>query len=186
MVTDHVEHIKNGRIYLRALDISDLERVYVWHNDQSLYEHLGGVFRWVSRTAEEAWVRQRCAYSATEVNLAICLVDTDEHIGNVYLRNIDWVGRHAELHILIGSAAQRGKGYGKEAIELALAHAFNDLGLERIYLFVLASNETAQRLYRKCGFIEEGRLRKHAYKQGEFIDVIVMGLLKSEWKGRIG
>lgn len=169
------------RVYLRALDASDLERVFVWHNDRELYGQLGGTFRWVSRIAEEEWLHRRCAYSTSEVNLAICLKDTGEHIGNVYLRNIDWIARNAELHIFIGPAELRGHGYGREALELVLTHAFNDLGLERIYLYVLASNENAYRLYTKCGFVQEGTLRCHAYKLGKFEDVIVMGLLRTEW-----
>jgi RimJ/RimL family protein N-acetyltransferase len=173
----------NPRIYLRALDISDLERVFIWHNDADLYEHLGGNFHWVSHSMEEEWFRRHCTYSTNEANLAICISETHEHIGNLYLRDIDWVARHAELHIFIGAKDHRGLGYGEEAMQLAITHAFRDLGLQRVYLYVLASNEPAQKLYQRCGFIEEGRLRQHAYKQSQFEDVILMGILRAEWKG---
>lgn len=171
-------------VCLRALEVADLDRVLSWHNDSTLYQHLGGTFRWVSRSAEEGWILRRCAYSPTEVNLAICIMGTHEHIGNIYLRDIDWVARHAELHIFIGALAHRGHGYGEVAMRRVLAHAFDDLGLQRIYLFVLASNEPAMRLYKKCGLIEEGRLRRHAFKQGHLEDVLVMGILSSEWEVR--
>lgn len=168
--------------YLRALETSDLERVFAWHNTPALYENLGGNFRWVSHAVEEEWLRRRSVYSANEVNLAICVSDSQEHIGNIYLRDIDWVARHAELHIFIGAQEQRGRGYGESALRQALAHGFRDLGLQRIFLFVLASNQPAIRLYTKCGFKEEGRLRQHALKQGQLVDVLVMGILHSEWK----
>jgi len=169
-------------VYFRALDVSDLERVHAWHNDWGLYEHLGGGFRWISLAAEDEWLRRRCTYSANEINLAICLSDTHEHIGNVYLRDIDWVARHAELHIFIGLPAHRGHGYGEAAMRRVVAHAFLDLGLQRLFLFVLVSNEPAVRLYRKCGFVQEGRLREHALKRGQPMDMLIMGILASEWK----
>jgi RimJ/RimL family protein N-acetyltransferase len=178
-----MEQSPRPSIYLRALDVSDLERVFEWHNDSTLYAHLGGNFRWVSRAAEEEWIRRRCVYSPNEVNLAICISETHEHVGNVYLRDIDWVARHAELHIFIGSRERRRHGYGAEALQLVLAHAFNDLALQRIFLFVLESNESAQRLYKKCGFKEEGCLRQHIFKEGRFENILVMGILISEWKG---
>ena len=177
-----MEKSLNPNIFLRALDVSDLERVFAWHNDPTLYEHLVGGFRWVSRAAEEEWIRRRCAYSANEVNLAICILDTHEHIGNIYLRDIDWVARHAELHIFIGIQAHRNHGYGEAAMHLILAHAFEDLSLQRVFLFVLASNEPAIRLYRRCGFTEEGHLRQHSIKKGNNEDVLIMGLLSSEWE----
>ena len=52
----------------------------------------------------------------------------------------------------------------------------NDLGLRRLYLTVLEDNHRAIRAYEKCGFVAEGRLRKHAYKRGEFRDLIFMGI----------
>jgi RimJ/RimL family protein N-acetyltransferase len=86
------------------------------------------------------------------------------------------------LHIFIGAQGQRSHGYGEATMQLALAHAFGDLGLHRIYLFVLASNEAAQRLYKKCGFVDEGCLHQHAFKRGCFEDLLVMGLLSTDWK----
>ena len=72
---------------------------------------------------------QRLAFSDDEVNLAICLKDTSQHIGNIYIRSIDWIGRHAELRIFIGEPGQRSKGYGSATIRLAARHVFEDLGL---------------------------------------------------------
>ncbi len=169
-------------IYLRALDITDLERVLAWHNDPALYDQLGGHFRWISRAAEEEWLRRRCAFSTNEVNLAICLSGNHEHIGNIYLREIDWTARNSELHVFIASPAHRGHGYGEAAVRGSLMHAFGDLGLQRVFLYLLASNQPAYQLYRKCGFVEEGRLRNHAYKRGDYLDVLVMGILNSEWE----
>ena len=163
------------RVYLRPLTQDDLDRVLTWHNDPALYSTLGGHFRYVSREAETEWLRRRLE-ARDEVNLAICLSEPPAHIGNIYLRNIDWVHRNAELHIFVAEQKDRGKGYGSAAVRLLSKHAFEDLGLVRIYLHTLASNSAAIKSYERCGFKLEGRLKRHAFKKGAFQDMLVMGL----------
>ena len=165
------------KLYLRALTHDDLDRVLSWHNDPELYASLGGHFRYVSREAETEWF-QRITRASDQVNLAICLPEANLHIGNIYLRNIDWVARNCELHTFIAGAEHRGKGYGSTAVRLVTKYAFEDLGLLRIYLHVLANNSVAVATYEKCGFAKEGRLRRHAMKAGAFEDVLVMGICR--------
>jgi RimJ/RimL family protein N-acetyltransferase len=165
-----------GSVFLRALEVDDLERTYQWHNDSDLYQSLTGTFRYVSQPAEEEWLSKKQGFSTREVSLAICLSGDSEHIGNIYLNNVDWVARHASVGVFIGNSDQHGKGYGQAAMRSLIKHAFEDLGLLRLYLFVLEDNKPAIRLYEKCGFVTEGRLRKHAFKSGKHKDVLVMGL----------
>lgn len=164
-------------IYLRALEASDLDRCHKWHNDRSLYEMLCGPFHFVSKQAVQEWLDRKGSYSSSsgEINLAMCDKETDKHIGNIYLRQIDWISRHAELHIFIGDREQRAKGYGQSAVRQLVSYAFNDLGLNRVYLNVLGDNHAAIHTYEKIGFKVEGTLKNHAYKQGCWKDVIVMG-----------
>jgi RimJ/RimL family protein N-acetyltransferase len=163
-------------VYLRALELSDVDRTHRWHNDARLYDMLVSPFRYVSHAAEEEWIRRKVAYSQTESQLALCLREGDQHIGNVHLTNIDWVSRHACVGIFIGAAQHWSKGYGRQAMRLILRHAFHDLGLHRVYLTVLEDNHRAIKTYEKCGFVVEGRLRQHDFKQGRFQDLIFMGI----------
>jgi RimJ/RimL family protein N-acetyltransferase len=166
-----------GGIYLRPLSYDDLDRVLAWHNSPELYETLAGHFRQVSRETEAEWLRRRLE-AKDEVNLAICLSGADEHIGNIYLRHIDSIARNAELHIFIAPPGYRGKGYGSIAVQLMIEHAFKDLDLARLYLYVLASNSAAIAAYEKCGFVKEGLLRRQAFKKGAFEDMVVMGICR--------
>lgn len=163
-------------VYLRALELDDIDRTYLWHNDPALYDSLTGMFRYVSRAVEEEWLHKAQAASTQQVNLAICLAANAQHIGNIYLRDIDWVARHAELHIFIYELQHRGRGYGREAVRMLLEYAFQQLGLYRVYLFVLSENALAIRSYQACGFLHEGTLRGHAFKGGQFKDVWIMGM----------
>ena len=65
-----------------------------------------------------------------------------------------------------------------------LEYAFLELGLSRIYLQTFDYNKRAQRVYERNGFVREGVLRKHKWKQGELKDLVYYGILKEEWQFR--
>ncbi len=58
------------------------------------------------------------------------------------------------------------------------------MNLHRVELAVLDFNEGALTCYRRCGFVEEGRLRQDRFVDGRYVDVIVMGVLRKEWEAR--
>lgn len=167
---------KSSPVFLRALEDSDLDRTYGWHNDAKLYETLCESFQPVSRASETDWLHRKSARSSSEINLAICLQPAGEHVGNIYLRDICWVARRAALHVFIGGNVNRSKGYGQAAICQILQLAFSDLNLNRVYLEVLADNLAAIKTYEKCGFELEGRQKAHYFKAGQYKDGLIMGI----------
>lgn len=88
----------------------------------------------------------------------------------------------AALGVNILDVDYLGKGYGRDAIDVFLGWAFRIQNYRRIGLEVLAVNERAVRAYRACGFVVEGRKRRNDYYNGEYVDTLVMGLLRSEWE----
>ena len=71
----------------------------------------------------------------------------------------------------------RGRGVGTALMQVAIAYA-REQGLHKLTLSVFAHNEPAIALYRKCGFVEEGRRVKHYRRSnGELFDSVEMGLL---------
>lgn len=107
-------------------------------------------------------------------------------IGQCGLSNLNETARTAELGIAIGDKASWGRGYGKEAVRLLLDYGFRLRNLERIWLWVHADNERAVRAYRACGFVEEGRLRRHAWSNGAHVDVLCLGLLRDDYESGVG
>ena len=65
---------------------------------------------------------------------------------------------------------------------MLLGYAFRSRNLHRVHLQSLASNERALRAYRAVGFVEEGRLREHAWVEGSYDDVVLMSVLRAEWQ----
>jgi RimJ/RimL family protein N-acetyltransferase len=108
---------------------------------------------------------------------------TEAYIGEVILDPIDWKNRVGRIAIVIGSTELMGNGYGTEAMKLLIAFAFNEMNLNRLELEFYDFNERAHRCYLACGFREEGRLRERLYRNGRYVDVIQMGILRADWEG---
>lgn len=109
------------------------------------------------------------------------IIADDEFVGVVNLYNIDLNNKRCSWAYYLGETSVRGKGVGKQIELNMLSYVFDDLGLNKLRCEVLAFNELVVKIHQKYGSKIEGRLQKHIYKNGEFYDVIVMGILKEEW-----
>jgi RimJ/RimL family protein N-acetyltransferase len=167
-------------VYLRPFEPADAAKLHRWHNDSELYRSLLGKPNYPSLEAVERWIAAKRVDGDDELNLAVCVKGDGRYIGNAYLRDIDHSAAHAELHLFIGDRAERSRGYGEAAVRQLLDRAFGGLGLRRVFLHVLADNAAAIRVYEKCGFEVERRLRGHARKGGEPKDVLVMGVRRPD------
>ena len=85
---------------------------------------------------------------------------------------------HAGIIGISVSEAWQGKGVGKALMQAGIDLADKWLNLTRLELEVYADNEAAIRLYEQFGFEREGMLRQHAFRDGRFVDSIVMGRLR--------
>jgi len=174
--------LKSAHIALKALRATDSPLLWQWINDRELVS-FNSSYKPVSEEQHQAWfeaIQQR----ADTFIFAIRLWETDQLIGSCQLHSINCVSRSAELQIRLGDAAEHGKGYGTEAVQLLLQFAFADLNLNRIYLHVFASNTRAIKVYEKSGFLREGTLRQAAYINDQYTDVLVMGILREEYVRR--
>ena len=66
------------------------------------------------------------------------------------------------------------KGYGGEAIQWALRWGFQHANLHKIELGYFGWNTEAGRLYRKLGFVDEGRKRDHFWHDGKYYDEVML------------
>ncbi len=93
------------------------------------------------------------------------------------------VDNHAEMGYWVGKPYWN-NGYCTEAARAVVAYGFEKLDLERIYANYMARNPASGRVLAKLGMIEEGHLRRHRRKFGRYEDLIVCGMLRSEWQER--
>ena len=108
-------------------------------------------------------------------------VDNEVVIGCAGIHQVNWISRSAELRIMIGNKDFWGMGIGKLAIKELMSYGFRTLNMNRLWLGVNEHNQQAYHAYKKCGFIEEGRLREEFFKNGSYCDIIRMGILKNDY-----
>ena len=119
-----------------------------------------------------------------EVHFAIRLLESQELIGHLGLKDISLNNQSAELFVRIGSPEHWGRGYGTEAIEILLRYSFLEMNLHRIQLGVTSYNTRAIELYRRLGFRHEGTLRDFGYRDRQRYNFELYSLLFSEWEQR--
>lgn len=168
---------------LRELRRSDIPAINAWRADRELISRLGATFRYINPEVDERWFNSYMENRSGTVRCAIAdSDDPDVILGLISLCDINNLSRSCQLHIMIGEKSQRGRGMGYFAVSEILRHAFEDLNLNRVELCVLPDNEPALGLYRKAGFQQEGLLRQYAFKNGEYKDMLIMSVLREEWK----
>ena len=175
-------------VRLRAMTREDLPRCVSWINDQELARYME-FHRPVSLEQEQKWYEGLLSSGDDVFAIETLAAENGtagfprgEHIGSVGLHDVHPRYHHAMLGIFIGNKGYWGRGYGSEAVRLMLQYAFEQLNLHRVYLRVFAYNKRAIRAYEKCGFEHEGVLREAGYKNGQYFDVLAMGILESEYR----
>jgi RimJ/RimL family protein N-acetyltransferase len=170
------------RLRLRAPERSDIPRFVAWLNDTEVTAGLMLSLP-MSLADEEEWFENMLKRPAAEHPLVIEIQQGQDWIpiGNCGFNEIDWRCRSAEVGIFIGDKQFWNQGYGTEAMRLLLRYGFNTLNLNRICLQVYHNNLRAVRAYEKAGFVHEGRKRQGMFKNGNYIDILLMSVLRSEW-----
>lgn len=161
-------------VRLRELKAEDLPRLHGWYQQPELWDHLVGDF--VPRGEPEAlgYMQRWLQPSDRELRLGIEADDAGAArlVGLAFFSPLELTVGQAELHLMIGDPQERGRGVGRQAVNLLVDRGFA-LGLRRIVLKVLASNLAAQKVYAQCGFRVVGQ-DAPAMKHGRPAEVIVM------------
>jgi RimJ/RimL family protein N-acetyltransferase len=175
--------LKGEKILLRAVERDDLKRLHELARNVDLV--ILGDGHWqpeplaaFERNFEQNLDAAEHAWFAIEADSRV--------VGRIGLVQSNRRNGTAEFGIEIYDPTYVGKGYGRDAITVFLDWAFRIQNYRRIWLKTSAENERAIRCYRAVGFVEEGRLRQQLYDDGQYVDSVLMGLLRSEWDERQG
>jgi [ribosomal protein S5]-alanine N-acetyltransferase len=182
-IVDITEQLKiytlSDEYFLRSLVESDLDGPYpTWFEDQDVCcnNSHGNFFK----TKDHFKAYFDALNFEDRIVFAMCHID-DGHVGNISLQAISFIDRSAEFAILIGDKRHWGKGLGLLAGKRLIAHGFNKLDLQRIHCGTAASNHGMIKLATTLGMEHEGTRREHLYLNGNRVDLLEYGLLRSEF-----
>lgn len=169
-------------VRLRPVEPADVELIHSWYVDADTARLAGERPRSLA-ARQRRFESDPSGHGTYHYAFMIERLDDERPVGRIDLFEIDHVNGSASFGITVATA-ERGKGHGRDAIEILLRFGFEELRLERIWLDTDSENAVAQGLYASLGFVHEVRQRHHYFQEGGFIDAIRMAMLRSEWLER--
>jgi RimJ/RimL family protein N-acetyltransferase len=175
--------IEGNRILLRPIQEEDWPRFEEWGKSR---EALWGPFQ---RFQMDHVPLLREAYQQTGLlkrESGLLLVETikdEQVIGYVrytLLHVPDADLPHPEIGFGIPIVSARGEGYATEAVRMLVEYLFAGYPVERVAAFTDHENRASQRVMERVGFRREGILRRAMFRDGQWRDVAVYGILRDE------
>lgn len=175
--------LRGRHVRLTPLSSNDLPVIGRWYHDVEFLRLLDA--RPAMPQGEESLARwlEDLQKAPDVFHFGIRLLADEALIGYIVLDDLLWAHRSAWLTIAVGDPGRRGKGFGREALDLTLAFAFRELNLHRVQLTVFAYNQAAIHLYERAGFRLEGTFREALERDGRRHDMHLYGILRREWEG---
>lgn len=168
--------LEGEKVELRTIEEEDLEFLRDGVNHPDVRVHMGNRTPQNLENERDFFEEQVC--SDDSIDLLICQDEEPMGIISLMMNDTEKIGEigiwlHPDYH---------GNGYGTEASELIIDHAFNQLDYHKVWARAHDHNEPSQRVWDKLDFTHEGTLRQHTYTEGEHKDVHYYGLLKGEYQ----
>ena len=173
---------REGRItILRPLLQRDLTDEYLgWLNNPYLNKYSSHFRVWPTTEVDQEEFYSNTK-SKTHVAFAICCKKTGRHVGNCSLDGIDWVNRNAHFNVNIGVKEYRSIHF-LDVLNVMADYAFNTLNLHK--LSGGAEIPGILELHERLGWKKEGVLRKHLFREGEYVDLVLFSLLHEDFLAR--
>lgn len=166
-------------VTIRAASPRDADRFLSLYRDIVAEDRFLRIERVLRSTRE---TKRRFRRSRTPNEAFLLAAEDDRIVGWISIAREPFaVIRHVATFGMAVAADRRGRGIGAALLAEALRWA-RDVGVEKVELSVFPQNRAALLLYRRFGFVEEGRLRRHSRKSYGDVDEILMGV----WLGEDG
>lgn len=169
--------MKDGKKYIvRYAEIGDTQDMCKYMNTISQEQ------TYIRFQGEEITPKEECEYMENFIkkmdeHLSVKLVAICEGkiVGISDIKMNDKIASHEGVFGITVAKEYRGQGIGKRLMELVLQEAVKNIPQLRIVtLAVFGNNLTAYEMYKKCGFLEYGRLPEGIHHKGQYVDHVYM------------
>jgi RimJ/RimL family protein N-acetyltransferase len=171
--------IAGEHIILRAFEREDAERCYRWMNDPNVVRTLKSRYP-IAFQNELEWLERAMHPSVTERHFAIERRDDRTHVGNASIHDIDWVSRTGWFGLFIGEPSAWNRGFGTDAILTLVRFAFDEMNLRKLRVNVFDYNDRAMHVLLTHGFVQEGKLARDFYREGQYHDLVILSVFRDE------
>ena len=176
--------IHTERLILRRLRTDDLDDMFPYLGDAGVNHYIREPY--TLDQARTFLAEKSAPLRGTDgewLSLGLTFPGEDRVRGDVVLKLSSILNQHGELGFRLAPDLQ-GKGYAHEAADAMVRLAFEGLGLHKLTALCQARNQASVALLTRLGFVQEGLLRRHDLSQGQWVDVMVLGMFPDEWRPR--
>ena len=155
----------------------DIELIMTWRNMPEVSEYMYTdnkitiemQKKWFTKISEDPTVKYwMISYQGKKLGVANLV-----KISNVF-DSCSWA-------FYLGDTSVRGAGIGSKVEFNVLSYVFAELNLNKLNCEVFSFNDKVISMHEKFGFRREGYYRQHVLKNGKYLDVVALALLKTEW-----
>ena len=175
--------IETGRLLLRELTSDDIEWYMSHFSTPEIVHGSGYPGPETIKAAKEEFEMYILGpwKEGTGLRWGITLKDDGSLIGSCgFYKWENEPHRKAEMGYDL-APAYWGRGIMREALQAIIRYGFEEMNLNRITVLVISYNDRSLRLVNRLGFVKEGVMRESAFFDGEFIDDVLLSLLRSDW-----
>ena len=177
--------LKGKKVRLRALEDGDAEVLQKWYMDRDFHRAYDAYdSNDIDSIRDEIARSQEGIYDPriTKLTFMVLRERDQKPIGVCCLRDIDRLSGNAELLLGIGEKDMRLAGYGLDLLIVLLDFAYYELGLHKTYMRILENQPYGLQNAVKFGYKPEGHLRDQAFVDGGYVNVFILGMLKSDYE----
>ena len=168
------ELLENTGIRLRALEPSDVDLLYAWENDTSIWDVSSTIIPFSKNTIRNYINNsQTDIYEAKQLRLMIDDKSSQSTIGAIDLYEFDPHNRRAGIGIFVIKEYQN-RGFATKSLQLLLHYCKTMLLMHQVYAEVPYKNEISMALFANAGFQQSGVRKDWLLRGQEYEDVVVM------------
>lgn len=167
-------HIKD--FSLESMDETHLKKLLEWRNSQRIRDLMYSDHE-ITIEEHEEWYRN---INKNGNRIVKVFSYKDKWIGQVSFSELDQKNNKCSWGFYIGED-DAPKGSGSIMAYYALSYIFETYGIRKLCAEIIDFNVSSFSYHTKLGFVEEGRLVQHVYKNNNYVDVIIMALFKDNW-----
>lgn len=171
------ELMKDDLVTLRALEPEDLDIIYQWENDATLWQY-GVTTAPFSRRLILEYLKDYSAdiYAQRQLRLMICLAADGTRVGMIDLFDFDPTHRRASVGLMVDLQFQR-RGIGSRAMTLMADYSRKVLHMHQLSAQAAVSNEKSISLFQRAGYAASGTLREWLCTADGYVDVVQFQLM---------
>ncbi len=170
--------LANDCVKLRAVEPEDLEKLYAWENDTSLW-NVGNTRQPYSKYALKQYVNEieKNIYETCQLRFMIVEQVGNETVGTVDLFDFDIHNSRIAFGLFVDKSYQ-GMGYATSALRLVEEYVFGFLNVHQLYCHISVSNIASRRMFEKEQYENNAVLKKWLRTGDVFEDIIVFQRFK--------